>query len=389
MAPPAAANVLQRPLHESRRYAPTRTRVVTGLGSLAALPTELGALAVRRVLLVCDRGLLEAEGAEPVLTSLPDRVATLLHPADPDPSPEAVEEATAAAAEAGCDAVVAIGGGSGLGLGKAVALRLANDRDIRALAGVDRAPRAPVPCLAIPTTAGSGSEVSNVLVLHDKREPLVTVVRGTGYEPAVAILDGRLLRTLPDGAMLDAGLDAFSHAIEALWARGGLSFTDALAAHAARVIAAQLPRALESRADDVLQILLEASAIANQACGASGLTLPHAIASATGLGVSHGRQTGVLLPHAAAFNAPELGTLAREAAATIEPLYRELDFTPTFRPGELDAVQAARMLAAGLASPLAGNNPRSVDGTAVRAILAAAGAPHPTASPSEGDHVAS
>ena len=195
---------------------------------------------------------------------------------------------------------MAIGGGSALVVGKIVALRMRNAEHILAYAGRDLA-APPAPCIGIPTTAGSGSEVSNALVVRDPGQTSVVVVRGRGYEPQVAILDGALLASLPRTAMVDAALDALCHALEALWARGASSFTDALAFYAAERIFDVLPSALERRELDDLQLLLEASAIANLACGNAGLGLVHALSLASAVRVSHGRQNGILLPHVAAF----------------------------------------------------------------------------------------
>ena len=86
--------------------------------------------------------------------------------------------------------MVGLGGGSALALAKAVALLLRNDSPITSYAGWDKAPAAPAPSIALPTTAGSGSEVSNALVLHDPEQESIVVIRGHGYEPRVAILDG-------------------------------------------------------------------------------------------------------------------------------------------------------------------------------------------------------
>ena len=106
-------------------------------------------------------------------------------------------------------------------MGKATAIRLTNDGRIDIYQGVNQVPAPPVPTVAIPTTAGSGSEVSKVLVLHEPGRKDELVVRADGCEPRVAILDGTVLRRLPRDPLLHAGLDALSHAMEAQWARRG------------------------------------------------------------------------------------------------------------------------------------------------------------------------
>ena len=128
------------------------------------------------------------------------------------------------------------------------------------------------------------------------------MIRGRGYEPQVALLDGELLRTLPRQPMIAAALDALSHALESLWARRATRFTGALALAAAAGDPRVRCPAPSSGDVDAMQELIEASAMANLACGNSGLGLVHALSSAPDVHLAHGYQNGVLLPHVAAFN---------------------------------------------------------------------------------------
>ena len=277
--------------------------------------------------------------------------------------------------------VLMVGGGSALGLGKAVALRLTNDDPITAYEGRDRARRAPAPSIAVPTTAGSGSEVSNALVLHDPELERSLVVRGHGYEPEVAILDGELLVSLPRAPMLFAGLDALSHALEALWARAASAMTDALALAAARQIRTTLPRALDARDPIDHQRLLEASAMANLACGSAGLGLVHALSSATVVRLPHGLQNGVLLPHVAAFNRAVVSPEASAEVEALGPLLDAVAFVPRFNAADLPADAADAMTTAALGNPFRDNNRRSADRRQLQKLLAAAGVPAAVAVP--------
>jgi alcohol dehydrogenase class IV len=352
------------------------TRILAGLGALGSLGDELARLGAGPAALVADRGVAEAGLLDRVLAHAGDRQIVGCGLVDPDPTADDAERASLGAIEARCGAVLIVGGGSALGVGKAVALRLTNGGAILAYEGRDRAASRPAPSLAIPTTAGSGSEVSNALVLHDPARDRLVVVRGHGYEPDVAILDGELLVSLPHAPMLHAGLDALSHALEALWAREASAFTDALALAAARSLRLALLRALESREPSDLQRLLEASALANLACGSAGLGLVHALSSATRVRLPHGLQNGVLLPHVAAFNRPVLSRDAVAEVDLLEGLYAELAFEPTFDPA---AVDAEAMLTAALHNPFRTNNRRASTPEQLCEILAAAGAPVPAA----------
>ena len=313
-----------------------------------------------------------------LLAVLGERDHLLLPLVAPDPTIADAETAAAAAAVGGCDAVVAIGGGSALALGKAVCILLRNPPPILQYAGHDMVERRPAPCVAIPTTAGSGSEVSNALVLHDPNLESIVVVRGSGCEPVVCLLDGQLLTTLPAQPLVDAALDALSHALEAMWVRGRSAFTDALAFAAATRIHELLPRVVHDRRADDLQGLLEASAMANLACGSSGLGLVHALSSAARVHLPHGYQNGILLPHVASFNR---GRVAPDIVAEIDrlpALYETLGFTAAFEDGEVDETQAASMVRVALASPLHHNNIRQADAAELIELMAGAGVPRIT-----------
>jgi alcohol dehydrogenase class IV len=318
--------------------APTRIVAFPGCAR-ARLAGELRALGTTRVAVIADRGFAEAGMLERLLAAAGGKLSLPV---------------------------------CALCAGKAVAIRLRNPPPLGAYIGSGRLPAPPAPVIAIPTTAGSGSEVSNVVVLHDPDQTRHLVIRGRGYEPRVALLDGELLRTLPRRPLVYAALDALSHALESLWVHGASAFTDALAGSAADSIARALPGALEGE-DDALQQLLEASTLANLACGNSGLGLVHALSSAPGVRLAHGYQNGVLLPHVAAFNLPEARAVAAERIATLAPLYDRIGFLARFAPGELTRRDIDAMVGAALANPFRENNCRLAQEADLRSILSAAG----------------
>ncbi|HEX3736953.1 MAG TPA: iron-containing alcohol dehydrogenase, partial [Solirubrobacterales bacterium] len=124
--------------------------------------------------------------------------------------------------------------------------------------------------------------------------------------------------------------------------------------------------------DEALQTLLEASTMANLAGGNARLALIHALTSAPDVHLPHGYQNGVLLPHVAAFNEPELSDPARREIEHLPALLAEVGFTARFKPGELDDEGAASMVAAALQNPFTANNLRPADEADLRALLAAA-----------------
>lgn len=352
-----------------------RTRMVMGLGCIAErLPDELAALGDGPIAVIADRGFADAGLLEPLLAGCDParvRVAALI---GVDPDVAEAEAAGQAALELGAGGVLAIGGGSALCAGKAAAIRLTNTRSLHDYRGRDRLDHLPAPTIAIPTTAGSGSEVSTVVVLHDPHIAQHLVIRGLGYEPDVTLLDGTVLRTLPARPMIEAALDALSHCYEALWARRASQVTDAVALAAAHTIRASLPRALDGSEHDMQQLIV-ASAMANLACGNAEMGLVHALTSAPRVHLPHGYQNGVLLPHVARFNLPMVpGATAREIEE-LPAFYGAIGFSARFGEGELSAEGAEQMIAAALENPFRENNARPADEADLRAVMAAAGAP--------------
>lgn len=349
------------------------TKVLAGLGSLTELGPQLDLLGAQRSAIVVDRAVVEIGLLDHILTSAGRVPHVAVLPVAPNPDIAAVEEAADAALVAGADTVLAIGGGSALGVGKAVAIRLTNSDVISSYEGVSRFSNAPAPTVAVPTTAGSGSEVSNALVLHEAGRDQEIVIRGPHAEPRLAVLDATVLRGLPDRPMLEAALDALTHAFEALWARGRSLFTDAVAVYAARTIMQLLPHCLAEREPADLQRLLEASCAANIACGNSGLGLVHALSCAPSIRLTHGYQNGVLLPHVAEFNRSVLDVEHRPLLDELADLYAELGVNSRFSVGEISDVEP--MLRASRDHPFRLNNARASSDDELRAVLFAAGVP--------------
>jgi alcohol dehydrogenase class IV len=350
------------------------TRIVAGRGCVAAsLGEELRALGAATVAVVADRGFAACGALDGVLAAVSGVAVPVCGLVGEDPGVGDCEAALARAVETGASAVLAIGGGSALCAGKAVAIRMRNAGALSGYEGVGRLDALPAPTVAVPTTAGSGSEVSNVTVLHEPGRERHLVIGGHGYAPAVALLDGELLATLPRRPMIAAALDALSHALESLWVRGSSRFTGAMALAAAGDIRAALPRALGGdRA--AMQQLIEASAMANLACGNSGLGLVHALTSAPAVTLPHGYQNAVLLPHVAAFNREHVAPLVAAEIDGLAALYDEVGFEARFAAGEVGADGARAMVAAAMSNPMRQNNRREASEEELSGMLGAAGA---------------
>lgn len=353
----------------------TPTRIVSGLGVRSTLTDHVHALKAERILLVGDSGLARIGVLDQFEQQLraDDRVGDVITVlAEPNPTIATTERWIADIAEADAQAIVGVGGGSALSLAKGLALGLTNSAPLGEYGGYARAPRPPLPTVAIPTTAGSGAEVSSTLVLYSDQEVGSVAFTGAGYEPDIALLDGELLIGLPHVPMRDAAMDAYSHAFEALWARGASTFSSAAAFEALRLIRTLLPAALADRRPAVLQTLLEASALANIACGNSGLGLVHALTSASSIHVAHGRQNGILLPIIGEFNRPLLSDAARAELDRIDAFYEEIDAPRWFGADELPEDAAEAMVAAAASHPLRSNNIREASDDDLRRLAALA-----------------
>ena len=291
----------------------TRTRIHCAAGAVVRLPAILQSLGARRVLLVSDPGLVAAglvERIEGVFAlnrsgNLP-RLAGTYAAVSQDAGSDTVNAALAAARTYAADAVVALGGGSVLDAAKGVKYALAHGlTDIGSVLQsglrLETGERPlGVPHVAIPTTAGTGAEVTNGAVILNQRTGLKVLLVAPYLEADVAILDAQLTTGLPASLTADSGMDALTHAIEVVTNPAANHFTDALAFNAIRVIERALPRAvadgrdLQAREDMLQAASMACLALAN-AVGASPVhNCSHAFGAVAH--VPHGRANGVLLP---------------------------------------------------------------------------------------------
>jgi alcohol dehydrogenase class IV len=350
----AVADATLRALRGPRDFMGSTRTVVAPGAAAESLVDEAGKFEVATWAVVADRGFANTGTLVRLLAGFEPAGVPVIGLVDEDPDVAEVEALWSVARDHGAEGVIVVGGGSALCAGKAVAIRLTNDAPLAAYDGRDRLPALPAPCIAVPTTAGSGSEVSEVVILHESETSLI--IRGRGYAPGVAILDHELLATLPPGPMVLAAVDALSHAYESLWSMDATSFTDAFALQAARTIRSTLQGSLNG---DPLarQRLLEASSMANYACGNAELATVHALSSAPSVHLPHGRQTGVLVLHVAEWLAPSLRDWVAAEIPRIRPFYEVVGFAPQFSSEEITAADRDAMVQAALASPLLQNDP--------------------------------
>jgi len=218
----------------------------------------------------------------------------------------------------GCDGIIVLGGGSPLCAGKGIAVVAANGGKIADYRGVGKIKVAPLPVIGIPTTAGSGSEVSpTFLITNEEEQDKMAIGSELGFPPT-ALLDPNLLRSLPQRQALWSGLDALSHAVESLCTNLSTPLTDAIALRSIQMMfRSLLPAAFTGDMGAKSEQLL-ASAMANIACGATKLGLVHAFSFPFGnLHIAHGLACGLLLPFVMEYNLPSCKAKYAEMALAI------------------------------------------------------------------------
>ncbi len=267
-----------------------------------------------------------------------------------DPSVETAEKGLALAREMKCDFVIGLGGGSPMDTAKIVAARMNNEGDIASWEGVGRIPRRSAPLMCIPTTAGTGSEVTWAAVLTGgKRRQKMSIVSQNLY-PVLAVIDPELTYSMPPDLTAATGMDAFTHAVESFVARRAWEPTRALSLKAAQLTFANLEKACADGADNEARHAMSlASFMAGMAFTSSGLGLAHALSHAVGahFGVPHGKANAILLPHVMRFNLESCPELYRELAVAMG---LNVSAQPAPRAAE-EAAQATAELVSALPIP--------------------------------------
>jgi alcohol dehydrogenase len=289
-------------------FAPTK--VCFGAGALRDLPLELAALGRERALIVTDEGIARTTDlARRAEAALGAKCVGVFSDVPPDSSVDTVSRGAARARELGADSLVTVGGGSAIDTAKAISIVATLGGDVRDHEGAQRLGRKLMTHIAVPTTAGTGSEICGIAVIKDDAQKRKLFILDYHLAPDVAILDPEMTVGLPPKLTAATGLDALSHAIESIHTTVRQPISDALALHAIRLIRQYLPRAVENGRDLVArgQMLL-AACIANLAASQAGYGLVHAMAHTAGVryGLHHGHANAVFLPPVMRFNADEL-----------------------------------------------------------------------------------
>lgn len=278
-----------------------------GLGALSSCGQEAQSRGLSHLFVMVDSFLHQAGMTASLERSLAMKgVAMTVWPCPMgEPCITDVCAAVAQLRESKCDGVVAFGGGSVLDAAKAVALLVTNPNQTLAEMTEYSALRPRLPLIAVPTTAGTGSETTNVTVIIDAATGRKQVLAHATLMPDVAILDAALTEGVPPHVTAMTGIDALTHAVEAWSALNASPFTDSLAIGAIAMIGKSLPKAVGYGHDlAARESMLLASCMAGMAFSSAGLGLCHAMAHQPGaaLHIPHGLANAMLLPTVMGFN---------------------------------------------------------------------------------------
>jgi alcohol dehydrogenase len=293
-------------------------KIISGHQALDSLAYELSQLQAQRLLMITDQGVLETGLIDRVNKSLEksDNITTVLYDGvPPDSSPAAINAAARVFRENECDAIVAVGGGSVIDTGKAVNIVVTEGaEDILELKG-SRLRKPMKPLIAIPTTAGTGSEVTYAAMIRDPDRNEKVIFAAYQLIPDVAILDPRMTVSLPPLMTAATGMDAMSHAMEACISNHRNPVSDAHAFAAIKLIRENLLQVINNGEDIQGRFYLaNAACMAGAAFSNSGVGVIHALGHALGgeCGVPHGVAMNIFLPHGLEYNMSEVKDIIAE-----------------------------------------------------------------------------
>lgn len=349
-------------------------QLAMGLGARRELPALVSAYG-RRVCVVSDPGIV----GQPLVVEMLDTLRAagleigIFCEVPPDPPLSAVRQCAATARQMQADVLLGIGGGSALDVTKVAAVLAARDCPLESLFGIDQVPGRGTATVLVPTTAGTGSEVTPIAVLSDEEADLKRGIVSDHLLADYAVIDPELCLTLPPGPTAYTGMDTLTHAIEAYTNRFAVPLVDALALEAARLVSLHLRRAVTTGTDAEARYGMSLASLLGGLCLRSVNTAAvHALAYPLGgrFHVPHGVANSLLLPHVMQFNAPVAGPRyqriaeamdATDAVAAVVELSQAVGTNRRMREFGVEEHHLAEMAAAAMqVQRLLKNNPREM-----------------------------
>ena len=371
--------------------------IVFGYGSLGEAGHCALRLGARRPFVVTDPGIIEAGWVRELLGHLADvgLAADVWAGVTPNPKDHEITAAFHRYREWDGDVIIAIGGGSAMDAAKGVAILSGNGGSILDYAGVDQAVEPIPPLVMIPSTSGTGADVSQFCIVTDTARATKITIMGRALVPDISVTDPRLLTTMPDELNASTGLDALTHGIEAYVSLAHSPLTDVHALTAVRLVGSDLERTLVEPGDlDARTAMAQASLEAGLAFTNAILGATHAMSHQVGglLDAPHGVVNGVLLPHVIRYNAELVpdrfvplarvagldvngvpaGEVAEMLAAWVRRLSDRVGVPRGLRELGVSEEDLPRLARTPLEDACLATNPRGADAAAVEALFRAA-----------------
>jgi alcohol dehydrogenase class IV len=283
-------------------------QVKIGENSISEIPAALDSLGAAKVVVVTDPGIIKVGIYEKVEKVLKDagKEVVLFDDVKPDPSMQLVDSIAEKARNSGAQAIIGLGGGSSIDSAKVAAALVGNNGSIKDYLGVGLLPKPGLPILAVPTTAGTGSEVTYLSILSDLENETKKGFGSPFIIPSFAFLDPLLTVGLPPHITAATGMDALCHCVEAYTSANANDYSDAMAVKAIELIGANIRTAFSNGADlKARENMLLGSLLAGIAFANAGVTAVHAFSYPLGgmFHVPHGLANSLMLPVIIKFNA--------------------------------------------------------------------------------------
>jgi alcohol dehydrogenase class IV len=294
----------------------TTPRIVMGPGAIKTIGDEVKKRGIAKVLIVTDKGVIGAGLTGPVETSLTEAgiAYAIFDGVEPDPRYEIVADCVAMVEKEKAELLIGLGGGSPIDITKTTAIMVTNEGPISEYFGIDLIPNPGLPTIMVPTTAGTGSEVTPIAILSDEGEKLKKGVVSPHMYPSMGILDAELTIGLPPHVTAATGMDALIHAVEAYTSINATGLTDMFNIRAIEIIYNNL-RIAYAKGDNIeaRSAMMEGALLAGIGFANAGVTAVHAFAYPIGaeFHIPHGVANTLMLPHVIRYNV--LGNLPKFA----------------------------------------------------------------------------
>ena len=359
------------------------TELFFGSGAAAQTGTKTQELGLKKILLVTDKGVLNAGILAGLEKSLKDAGVAyeIFSDVETEPTMQGVEAGTTMLKNLGAEGVIGVGGGSALDTAKAVAVMATNSGKIMDYAGFGKVPVQPLPVIAVPTTAGTGSEATFWSVLADKTQGVKFSVGGWNVMPDLAIVDPLLTESLPPALTATTGMDALVHAMESYVSTNCQPIAEGMAYHAMKLIARSLRQAVNHWKDlKAREDMIMGSLVAALAFNITRLGNAHALAIPLGIKyhIPHGEVNAILLPWVMQYNLPacpdkyiEIAKLfgedtcclppmeaAQKSVTAIKALLRDIGIKEGLKKWKVKENELAEIVAKAVKSDNVKSNPR-------------------------------